>query len=531
MEDGGPALSRLARELERLRHHPRVRRAFAIDFRALAALRIGLGGLLLFDLAKRLPDLQAHYTDLGVLPRAAAPGFSLYSLSGGTLLPAALFAVAALVAVMLVVGFQTWPATAISWVLLVSLYQRNPLVLDAGDHVLVLLLLWSLFLPLGARASVDRRCREPLGPIPDCLVSMGGIALLIQIATVYVFAALLKSPRAWFVEAGAMREALQLDFHVTALGHALSQLPPALLRLGSRVIWLLELLGPFIAFLPFAGPWPRLLTALTFIGFHLGLILSFDLGLFPYVCIVAWLVFVPREAWDWLEGRAAPRALARGFGAVVGAVARMTAALGRRRAWLAGQPVDARGSLPGGVLALLLIAFVLLSNLGTLEALRGLGATLDRWIPSTYFSQRWKMFAPAPPLHDVWWVAPALLEDGTVVDLVTGRSPVDWSKPASARAAYPDSRWRKFLHFSLLEHADGLKYYAAYLRRRWDGEHAPDRRVTRLELYFMNEHSLVGDGSSDFRRTRYYAWPDPAAAPLGARPADRGEPRPPDRDR
>ncbi len=42
---------------------------FGIDIRSLALLRIGTACLLLADLAYRLPDLEAHYTDLGVLPR------------------------------------------------------------------------------------------------------------------------------------------------------------------------------------------------------------------------------------------------------------------------------------------------------------------------------------------------------------------------------------------------------------------------------------------------------------------------------
>jgi hypothetical protein len=42
---------------------------FAIDLRSLAALRIGLGALLLAALAYRALDLEAHYADTGVLSR------------------------------------------------------------------------------------------------------------------------------------------------------------------------------------------------------------------------------------------------------------------------------------------------------------------------------------------------------------------------------------------------------------------------------------------------------------------------------
>ena len=45
---------------------------FAIDRRSLTLLRVSLGSLLLVDLAMRARNLQAHYTDGGVFPRAAA---------------------------------------------------------------------------------------------------------------------------------------------------------------------------------------------------------------------------------------------------------------------------------------------------------------------------------------------------------------------------------------------------------------------------------------------------------------------------
>ena len=69
-----------------------LRRLFGIDLRNLALFRIGLGAILLIDLAIRFQDLQAHYTDAGVLPRESASDYyastwrwSLHQLSGESL--------------------------------------------------------------------------------------------------------------------------------------------------------------------------------------------------------------------------------------------------------------------------------------------------------------------------------------------------------------------------------------------------------------------------------------------------------------
>jgi hypothetical protein len=47
-------------------------------------------------------------------------------------------------------------STLLASVLLVSLDNRNPLILNAVDSYFRMLLFWSLFLPLGARFSVNR---------------------------------------------------------------------------------------------------------------------------------------------------------------------------------------------------------------------------------------------------------------------------------------------------------------------------------------------------------------------------------------
>ena len=48
---------------------------FTLDLRALALLRIGLGALLLADLALRAPDLAIWLSDSGVFPRSASIEF------------------------------------------------------------------------------------------------------------------------------------------------------------------------------------------------------------------------------------------------------------------------------------------------------------------------------------------------------------------------------------------------------------------------------------------------------------------------
>src|SRR6185312_7530268 len=129
-----------------------------------------------------------HYTDVGLLPRAIAIveyaqyGFlSLHLLGGTNVTQSVLFVIAAVFAVGLLLGYRTRLMTVVSWILLVSLHNRNPIILDAGDVLLRLLLFWSMFLPLGAAYSIDGvltnlGARHP----PTRIVSMASVALIIQ---------------------------------------------------------------------------------------------------------------------------------------------------------------------------------------------------------------------------------------------------------------------------------------------------------------------------------------------------------------
>ncbi|OYR43122.1 HTTM domain-containing protein, partial [Halorubrum sp. Hd13] len=151
------ARSRLSNAVDRLSAALAAR--VAVDLRALAAFRIGLATLLLADLARRSRSLTAFYTDYGVLPRRAyVVDYSTtplpHTLSGEPWAAALLFAVAGAFALALLVGYRTRAVTLVSWLLLLSVQARNPMVLNAGDSLLRMLLFWSVFLPLGARWSV-----------------------------------------------------------------------------------------------------------------------------------------------------------------------------------------------------------------------------------------------------------------------------------------------------------------------------------------------------------------------------------------
>src|SRR5690606_16854739 len=107
-----------------------------------------------------------------------------------------LFSFAAVVACMLLVGYQTRVATILSYILLTSVQGRNYLILQGGDDILRTMLFWSMFVPLAARFSVDAvlRARHPnASAVPIRVVSLGTLALASQLLVMYLVSGILKS--------------------------------------------------------------------------------------------------------------------------------------------------------------------------------------------------------------------------------------------------------------------------------------------------------------------------------------------------
>jgi hypothetical protein len=168
--------------------------------------------------------------------------------------------------------------------------------------VLRCLLFWGMFLPLGASYSLDR-ARDSSGRAPPrSIFSAATLALLLQVAFIYLFTALKKTDPTWQTEGSAVWYALSLEGFSTSLGRYLLHYPELLTVLTFATLYL-EMFGPCLAFVPFWNAWFRLTAVILFFLFHLGLLLTMDVGFFSYICWVGWSAFLPGAFWDFLERR------------------------------------------------------------------------------------------------------------------------------------------------------------------------------------------------------------------------------------
>jgi hypothetical protein len=468
----------------------RVERWGGIDLRALAAFRMALAAIVLSDMAVRAMALSAHYTDAGVLPREVffehfpySWAFSLHLLSGARWVQAVLFVGHVVAAVAVFVGYRTRWATALLWALTLSLHVRNPVVLNAGDWLLLNLLLWSLFLPLGARFSLDALARPAPASTTYCF-SVASFGILLQMCFIYWFSVIFKSYEAWGIDRTALHYALNLDRLLRPAGKLLLAAPDTLLQAMSWGTYWLEMIGPLLPFVPLWNPFWRTTTVLVFICFHAGLAAVFTIGLFPFVCMAGWLLFLPAEWWD--RGRSFWR-----HDAVRKVVVRY-APLGRRIA-----PHRAGDFQPGGgtslrvqLVAALLLFYILSANLLTAHRMtqayyESVFARLEPFGDALRIVQRWNMFSPAPPVRDGWYVMEGRCADGRLLDLFRDM-PVSWERPRDIASTYKNERWRKYLEWVMDRSAVWAPDVSGYMQRFGAGA-CGSVPLASFRLIFMEE--------------------------------------------
>lgn len=447
------------------------------DLRSLAVTRIAVASIILLDLCLRARDLTAHYTDDGVFPRDAfldryqdSWRVSLHLLNGRPEVQAALFAIAGCFALALLVGYRTRLATALSFVLLVSLQARNPLVINGGDELLVLVLLWGNFVPWGARFSLDAAA-QPEAPATPRVFSIGTAALLLQMPVVYFFTALLKDGPEWRQDFTAVAYSVRAGEYATAFGRLLSELPVDLLKLLCAGVIALEFIGPLLLLSPFRTTLCRAIGLISFAALQAGFGVALVVGLFPLVSTAALLPFVPGELWNRIrlpDHVPAATTLARTFSA--------------RRQALKLSPVAA-------ALCLSLFGYGVLDNLGSVGAPLHVPDRLQ-WVGSMFrVYQEWSMFAPGPPLRTRWVLVEGELADGRRIDLFTGQAS-SFDRPEKLSEKLRTARWRKYFgNVAREDTREQLPWTLAWLCRTWNERRSGADQATEVRLYGLHQWS------------------------------------------
>jgi hypothetical protein len=471
---------------------------FRLDLRSLGFYRILLGLLLFVDTWSRLPDLQAFYTDAGILP-AARSGlisggryhFSLLDSFHSLTWVRCYFAASLVCFGLFLAGYRTRLFHALSLIAFVSIVTRNTLVREGNDRVLISMLLWTLFLPMGRRFSLDafRASRErpgdPLGPF-----SLVAFFAVTHLGLIYLGSAAAKSGALW-ADGTALYYAFRLDQFALGIAPLFRDAPLAFIKFLTWSTLAIELLALPAFLCPFGRPHVRRVTILALVALHAGIALTMDVGFFSAVMIASYAILLRPEDWDWLERRMKSIPFARRFARPApDAIGRVPPA-DPPPARAPGQRWSERWRpgfwLAQGIATAIFLTFLVNGYNSTLRNRLRLPAIpeapgMRAFISTTQLVYSWGFFAPDPPKVNSWLVVDALNEDGSHVDPLTGDPPT-----FAPQIDFPSNhrrRWGKCFELLRKErYAPYRRDLAIYLTRMNRREFPPGQRMVSFRIY------------------------------------------------
>jgi len=299
------------------------------DLRSLGLARIGLGVLLLWDLLRRVPDLATWYSNEGLLPNhtvlwrpSSEYMFSFFFAASRPGEAAAMFVPCGIVFFLFTVGWHTRLFHVLSFACMVALHDREIFTENGGDCAQNLLCFWTMFLPMGARFSIDAvraslsvRKERTAGELNDRAgaaakapqtKSIAFFAILLQLAVIYYFNAVNKHGWTWR-RGAAVRYVLYQERMVTWLGllvrdHVNFQLSRVLTytTLGA------EFAAPILILTPVGWQWARRVAVIALPLLHVGFAAGLNLGEFSFNMIGYFPLLMAPESWDWLSRHLGP---------------------------------------------------------------------------------------------------------------------------------------------------------------------------------------------------------------------------------
>lgn len=439
--------------------------AFSLDTRSLGLLRIGLAVSLIWDIADRLPDIQNHYSDAGLYPICILGDtfwnfgwqYSLHTLSGDSTWQLALFVGSLVASTLLLIGWKTRYVTVLCWLLLCSLHARNPAVLHGGDALLRSLLLFSIFLPLGARFSVDslRNTRNA----PTCIVNMASVGLYGQVAAIYSFSLFFKTDPMWRENFDAIWYTFNYDFIAKPFASWLTHYP-GLTRAMTISTLVLESVGPMLLILSGRRPIVRLLLIASFMVFHGVIWSSIAIGSFSAVCMIAWIAFLPSAFWNHLSASKTGE-----------------------------QTIETYGAWPSQIIPAIALCLILTWNSLLLEKdakAEALPGMLKWAVRTPMLNQRWMAFSNEQGLRWSGWLEiEGTTTTGERVDLIDERNLKADPTPGKLHARWPNERWRKGVQRYLSSGASGTDQdrFCQFFADRWNRKNPQNPVDTVRVLY------------------------------------------------
>lgn len=344
----------------------------------------------------------------------------------------------------LTIGFRTRYAAWVSLFVYWNLLQASSKFIFGFDFYTFQMLFWACFLPLDNAFAVQKNAIPKPPNLSICFV------ILYQIAWVYFASGLAKYGESW-VGGYAVRNMLMDLWATKPLGTYLSNTPLFYQPLTYATL-VLECIFPLLVFSPFKFHGLRYIGIIFLVGFHVSVLLMYDVANFSITGLAVAALLLPQHFWD---------------------------SIGKKSTVMAGEnkntfrPISWRqyAVYTFVIFSLYIITeknLFFIANYSALKKSSTVAAIKEKLhfldIPSpvkvSYFVQFWKMFAPNPPVKAGWIALETKKGDGYTYDFFTDKLIVE----------QPQINWTP----------KGYEYYLLMYSRTFD---FPDNSGSRFKLF------------------------------------------------
>jgi hypothetical protein len=257
-----------------------------------AVFRIALGLLSMWAVLNVGINLERWFGPDGALPWSIVDPQSPARWSLVAIAPEsdrwlqALVGAALLGAAAMTVGFYPRVGAFVVWAVMASFRVRNPHIQNGGDRLFLILVLLSMFAPLGHRWSVDAWLRARRALPPPALPGVWALRLVqLQIAWVYAVTGCMKLGNASWRRGTVMRDVLESPVYASFPISIDSDVIVALLTFGTLV---------FELGFPLAVWWRRVRLPVLAAGLalHAGIEIALAIPMFGAVMMTSYLAFL-----------------------------------------------------------------------------------------------------------------------------------------------------------------------------------------------------------------------------------------------
>jgi hypothetical protein len=405
-----------------------------LDPRSLSIFRILLATILILDLIFfRFVNLEAFYTDGGILPRALAEklgnsnGYTSLTpisplfLSGSKQFVALFFILAGISYTALLVGFKTRWTTISSFLFLLSIQHRASIVIETDDRMLLCLLFWAIFLPLNHYFSFDWKVKKS---IRKPVTKMASLAFLFQISLIYFFNGFPKTGDTW-TSGVAMKYAMMEDLWINAsTANWISQFDN-LCYIITKAIGPFEILLAILILTPMVWTKMRNFVVISIILFHLGISIFLSFGFLPLITISWAIAMIPKGFWNNYNWEL--------------------------------KKVHSSSSLSHNIKSGIIASLIFICSWQStthVQWIFQLNSFLPSYIANTaLFDQDWLLYAPDANKEVGWIQVFGIKEDGSYIEVHSRES---WNIDGSLIPYYQQECWQNFVQYQM--------YYQPYYK-------------------------------------------------------------------